>query len=300
MMNYITPKKLLENTISIIDGAYAPATIRAYKKNFERFITFSEFFNECALPAKSLHVTRYIKQISDGRLKSASIRIAVASISAIHKLNQYNDPTNHPEVRLEVRRMHRTLGRQSKQAVGINEDTLHKMISYTKDDLIGFRDRALLLTAYAGMCRRSELIELRVEDISYTCDQSIKINLRRSKTDQYGLGRWLFLNNEAQEAIIEWLKTSGIKKGKLFRGIKGTTILGEGLSSSQINRIYKKLARKSQMEQTLIKGISGHSMRVGAAQDLLKSGASLPIIMNRGRWSKPDTVMRYIEQVSFN
>jgi hypothetical protein len=36
-------------------------------------------------------------------------------------------------------------------------------------------------------------------------------------------------------------------------------------------------------------------MRVGAAQDLMKSGMSLPIIMNRGRWSKTDTAMRYSE-----
>ena len=36
-------------------------------------------------------------------------------------------------------------------------------------------------------------------------------------------------------------------------------------------------------------------MRVGAAQDLMKSGEDFPTIMNRGRWSKIDTVMRYIE-----
>ncbi len=46
---------------------------------------------------------------------------------------------------------------------------------------------------------------------------------------------------------------------------------------------------------TPTEGISGHSMRVGAAQDLLNSGASMPIIIQRGRWSKTDTVMRYVE-----
>ncbi|QWD16539.1 hypothetical protein G6700_01825 [Polynucleobacter paneuropaeus] len=40
------------------------------------------------------------------------------------------------------------------------------------------------------------------------------------------------------------------------------------------------------------------SMRVGAAQDLLSSGASMPIIMQRGRWSKTDTVMRYVERLN--
>ena len=36
-------------------------------------------------------------------------------------------------------------------------------------------------------------------------------------------------------------------------------------------------------------------MRVGAAQDLMLSGAELPMIMARGRWTKTDTVLRYIE-----
>jgi hypothetical protein len=48
------------------------------------------------------------------------------------------------------------------------------------------------------------------------------------------------------------------------------------------------------------RNISGHSMRVGAAQDLMLSGATLPILMNRGRWSKTDTVMRYIENANPN
>jgi len=33
-------------------------------------------------------------------------------------------------------------------------------------------------------------------------------------------------------------------------------------------------------------------MRVSTAQDQLKSGDSVPLIMNKGRWSKTDTVMR--------
>jgi len=109
-----TAKFLLKETIDKIEGAYAPATIRAYRANFERFITFSANLKECALPADSHIVTNYIKELSNGQLKSASIRIAVASISAIHRLNQLVDPITHPEVRLETRRMHRKLGRECK------------------------------------------------------------------------------------------------------------------------------------------------------------------------------------------
>lgn len=69
---------------------------------------------------------------------------------------------------------------------------------------------------------------------------------------------------------------------------------------SLVSRIFKSLARSAELNDEVIKGISGHSMRVGAAQDLLMNGASLPQIMVKGGWSKTDTVMRYIDKVRPN
>lgn len=88
--------------------------------------------------------------------------------------------------------------------------------------------------------------------------------------------------------------------GFLFRGISNSIEISNELNCGQINRIYKRLARNAKLPQEVIDHISGHSMRVGAAQDLLKSGASMPTIMNRGRWSKTDTVMRYLEGINLN
>jgi hypothetical protein len=49
------------------------------------------------------------------------------------------------------------------------------------------------------------------------------------------------------------------------------------------------------VDKEVMRKISGHSTRVGAAQDLLKSKTSIAQIMQKGRWSKIDTVMRYLE-----
>ena len=296
----ITAINVLKETIKRIDGAYAPATIRAYKSNFERFIEFCDQEKIVVLPTNQEAVASYIRDLSNGKLKSASIRIAVAAISAIHRLNEYSDPTSHPSVKIELRRMHRNLGRESKQASGINAELLRKMLNTTDNSLWGLRDKALLLTAYDSMCRRSELVSLNIDDaIIDTKNMSFKIKLRRSKTDQDGIGRWLYLSDMAQQALLAWIDTSNIGTGKLFRGIKRGQIISDELSSAQVNRIYKSIAARSCVDGSVVKHISGHSMRVGAAQDLLVSGASLPVIMQRGRWSKADTVMRYIENVSY-
>ncbi len=293
-----TARLTLEATIKKIDGAYAPSTIRAYKSNFENFIKFCDENNTTALPASSEIVASYIKKLG-GHLKSSSIKIAVASIAALHNLNSLNDPTQHPDVKIEMRRMYRTLGRYAKQAYGINKDLLNKMVAATDDSLRGIRDRAILLVAYDSLCRRSELVSLEFEDMLINKkDGSVKLKLRKSKTDPHGIGKNLYLSNEAQHALKEWIVKSKISSAKIFRAISSCGNITNNLDASQINRIYKRLAKLAGADDNVRRNISSHSTRVGAAQDLMSSGTSLPIIMNRGRWSKTDTVMRYIEGVN--
>ena len=198
-----------------------------------------------------------------------------------------------------MRRIYRTLDRYAKQAYGINKDLLDQMIATTDNSLRGLRDKAILMVAYDSLCRRSELVSLELEDVLMNEENgSVKLKLRKSKTDPHATGRWLYLSSKAEVALKNWIHISKLKSGKLFRSVTSSGKIKEGLNSAQINRIYKKAAMISNIDADIIAKISGHSMRVGAAQDLLLSGATLPILMNRGRWSKTDTVMRYTELVN--
>ncbi len=289
---------MLRKTLCDIEGAYAPSTIRAYRANFERFITFCDTLTAQALPAEPSVVARYIERLTHSNLKASSIRIAVATIATIHKLNQLPDPIQHPIIKIEMRRMHRTLGRRCSQAYGITAPILEKMVHATSNDLRGLRDRTLLLLAYDSLCRRSELVSILIQDIHYEETEEtirMKIRLRRSKTDQEQYGRWIYPNTSTANAINLWLEATKLQGGYLLRGINNAVEISKELNCGQINRIYKRLASSAGLPCSIVRQISGHSMRVGAAQDLLKSGASMPIIMNKGRWSKTDTVMRYLE-----
>ena len=294
--------KLLQETIIKIEGAYAPSTIRAYRADFKDFIHFCGDRNANALPAEPNLVVQYICQLTRSGRSSASIRRALCGLSAIHKLNRFDDLTKDPDVTLEMRRMHRKLGRSSNQASSINADTLDKLLLATDDSIRGIRDRALLLVAYDTLCRRSELVSLQVKDVKINLKNGVEtssILLRKSKTDQDSTGKWLHLSQRAHLALVEWAKE--IPKGQemLFCGLNRALDFSANIGAGQINRIYKRIARKAGLNESEIEGISGHSMRVGAAQDLLNSGASMPIIMQRGRWSKTDTVIRYVEHSNF-
>jgi integrase len=276
--------------------------MRAYRADFTKFIEFCVVHHTEALPASPSIIALYVAELSK-QYSASFIRRIVVSISSVHRLNYYVDPTKDPEVNLAIRRMHRQIGRHSSQAHAINKDLLDRMLNATEDSLRGVRDRALLQVAYDSLCRRSEITALQFEDLVVTHEPqtqktSARILLRRSKTDQEAQGKWLHVRQDTWLAIQEWLNVSNINSGLLFRGVNRGYKITNALGVGQIGRIYKRLVRTAGLDEKLAKHISGHSMRVGAAQDLLLSGASLPIIMARGRWSKPDTVMRYVEHAA--
>jgi len=299
-----TPSEFLEQTIKKIDGAYADSTIRAYYADMRDIIYFCEKRGTIGLPITGEDLCIYIAHLTQSGRTSASIRRVMAGVATIHKLNRFEDPTKNPDVLLEMRRMHRKLGRYSKQALGITSDILEKMIQASEAGNRGSRDRALLLLAYDSLCRRSELVDLRIEDIQISSKNGIEqmsVLIRKSKTDQYAMGKRIFVSERTQTAIKEWLeRLRNPKSGILFRGVNRAQHIVDPLKPGQVNRIYKRLAKLAKLEQETINQISGHSLRVGHAQDMVNAGDSLPMIMSKGRWSKTDTVMRYVEHILCN
>jgi site-specific recombinase XerD len=292
-----TASQELARLLIHIDGAYSPNTLRAYKSDVLEFIAYFNKTGDTALPAHPKTVSEFLMQTINQGIKSPTIRRKVSSISAIHRLSSLDDPTKHPEVKITQRKIYRQLGTRFDQAYPITKTLLVRLLAACRDDLHGLRDRALLLVAYDSMRRRSELISLRVDDIEWLPNECASVLLRKSKTDQQGSGRWIHLKTETANALNQWLSAAQINEGLIFRGVKSSGAITTSLCESRISRIYKALARKSGLTEFIVQNISGHSMRVGGAHDLLSDGATLPQIMVKGGWVKTDTVMRYVERV---
>jgi hypothetical protein len=94
-----------------------------------------------------------------------------------------------------------------------------------------------------------------------------------------------------------WIRAAGLGPGLLLRGVKRDIHITQSLSGHQVGKIFKALARRAGLSDANVTRISGHSIRVGGAQDLMTTGASLPQIMVKGSWSKTDTVLRYVARV---
>lgn len=295
-------KNRLAATIARMEGAYALSTIRAYRADFNTFIDYCDGQGESALPASQQVTASFVAELVGRGWKAASITRALGAVASIHTLNSLPDPTKMPDARLAIRRMKRTIGCFSRQAAAITDDIRDRMLAACDRSLRGLRDRAILILAYDTLCRRGELVSLELSDLTSRISEKTGttqtwIHLRCSKVDQDRRGRYLPLSPESVKALREWIKAAKIKEGKLFRGVLRGDILTDGFDLCSVNRAFKRVAKAAGLDPKLVAGISGHSTRVGAAQDLVVSGKSLPMIMHMGRWTKPETVMRYVERV---
>ena len=104
------------------------------------------------------------------------------SISQAHVLAGHASPRTDAGVREVMKGVRRKLGTAKKQAKPLLPRDLRELLSALPRSLIGVRDRALLVVGFAAALRRSELVALNVEDLSFEAD-GMKVNLRRSKTD---------------------------------------------------------------------------------------------------------------------
>ena len=83
----------------------------------------------------------------------------------------------------------------------------------------------------------------------------------------------------------------------IFRRIHGPHATTGALNPHTVACIIKSRAKHAGIDKVLVAKLSGHSMRVGAAQDMAAAGIDLGAIMHAGGWKSPDMVMRYIEHM---
>jgi integrase len=279
-----------------MESAYSANTIRSYRADFTIFEAWCRQEHRAALPATPETVANFVRAQSKSAAP-ATVSRRRAAIAKIHRLLKLDSPVASEEVNLATRTVFRQKGRRQDQALGLTSTLKQKLIRNCPADLRGLRDRALIAVGYDTLCRRAELVQLQIDDLTVKADGSGTILVRKSKTDQIGAGRLAYLSAETLAHLQLWLRTSNLGIGPIFRGVRGTQLMSDALHPYSVARILKDLARDVGLDKTIIAKLSGHSLRVGAAQDMAAAGIDLGAIMHAGGWKSPDMVMRYIEHM---
>lgn len=124
--------------------------------------------------------------------------------------------------------MHNEKERAQQQAAGLTEGLVRKLIDgkASRSRLRDLRNRALLVLGYVTMCRRSELVALRFEDLTVEPDGFGTVLIRRSKADQEGLGAIVPIPADAVRYLARWLDAARITAGSCLAGLQGHQLVG--------------------------------------------------------------------------
>ena len=285
------------SALAQLEGAYAASTLRAYRADMEVFEKWCSEVGQPALPAKPKTVAAFVTHEMK-RCSAATLKRRLAAIRKIHKLLRNENPVSDEEVSIAMRRALRTRSARPRQALGLTQDLRDRLIAACPETLAGKRDRAMIALGYDTLCRRSELIALRIEDLMKSPAGSSQILIRRSKNDPYGNGRLGYVSAETLEHLRAWLGDAQIDAGYIFRAVRNQTAGQRPLHPFTVNRILKQAAKAAELSLHEIERLSGHSMRVGAAQDMIVSGLSILPIMQAGGWKSMNVVGRYIENAN--
>ena len=269
-------------------------TRRAYKADWADFTTWCATAGLEPLPAEPITVARYLARIADGGRRASTIQRRVAAIRSIHKAAGLEPPTNSEGVKAVMRGIRRTVGKRQVKKAPATAEVLAQVIERLPATLAGLRDRALLLVGFAAALRRSELVDLKVNDVEFR-PKGMMIHIGRSKTDQDGKGVVIPVPRGGKlqpvAALSAWLQAAHITEGPIFRPVDRHGRIGvRALSDHAVAVIVKKSCRGAGLEAGIF---SGHSMRAGFITTSLDHKVDILKIMGITRHVKVDTLKGY-------
>ena len=269
MNNLITDLKALqEETLLNLQSSKAINTVRAYKSDFKDFGLFCAQNGFKSLPSEPKIVSLYLTHLSTKEVKMSTLKRRLVSIGVIHKLKGHYLDTKHPIIIENIMGIKRRKGsvQKGKKPLLINNlKLLINAIDEVKEEEIKkFRDRSIILIGFSGGFRRNEIVSLDYDDLDFV-SEGLKINLKRSKTDQFGAGliKGLpYFDNPQYCPVLslqKWINISKINAGPLFRRFsKGSKLTDKRLTDQTVAHLIKKYLKLSGIES---KNYSGNSLR---------------------------------------
>ena len=298
-------KALQQETLLNLQSSKAINTVRAYKSDFNDFGLFCAQNGFKSLPSEPKIVSLYLTHLSTKDIKMSTLKRRLVSIGVMHKLKGHYLDTKHPSIIENIMGIKRRKGSIQKGKKPLLINSLKIVINVIDEQKIEgikkLRDRSIILIGFSGGFRRNELVSLDYEDLNFV-EEGLKINLRKSKTDQFGEGAIkalpYFKNSQYCPVVSlrNWLDVAKINSGALFRRFsKGSRLTEKRLTDQTVALLIKEYLQLAGIDN---KNYSGHSLRSGFATSAAESGADERSIMTMTGHKSSEMVRRYIKEAN--
>lgn len=232
-----------------LEGAYALQTIKSYLTDVAIFVAWREERDLAPFPASVSQVCAFLEHEAQ-TIRPSSVRRRLYAIRKVHRLLQLPDPTWDEAINLTIRRVRRAQSNRPKQAKGMTRHYLDRCLAAQPDTPWGLRNRAMIALGYDLLARRSELVAIRTDEIDWRSDGTLRVLIRRSKSDPFGMGRIAFTSKGTAQLVGEWLAWRGPDVEALFWGSTrvspstGRLAPARSRSSSRRQRLQRASKRK--------------------------------------------------------
>ncbi len=258
----------------------APNTRRAYGSDWAHYTTWCALAGLQALPADPGTVCLYLTAHAP-TLRVSTLRRRLACIGQAHRAAGFDSPGKAQSVRDVWAGIARSNQLPVRRKTPLVVEAMRSCLDELDDTLRGRRDRCLLLFAWGGALRRSEVVALRCGDVE-TQPRGLVLSIRRGKTDQQGDGRLVALPYGRREeycpvrAYHAHLTMSRHSTTPLFTAIdEAGRRSRDPLDDKHVARLVKTVCARAGLEGDY----SGHSLRAGFATAAAAAGASERAIM---------------------
>ena len=296
---------LQEETLLNLQSSKAFNTVRAYKSDFKDFELFCAQNGFKSLPSEPKIVSLYLTYLSTKGSKTSTLKRRLVSIGVIHKFKGHYLDTKHPliiENIMGIKRRKGSIQRGKKPILISNLKQLIDVIDQQdREEIKKLRDRSIILIGFSGGFRRNEIVSLDYHDLDFV-PEGLKINIRRSKTDQFGEGTVKalpYFDTSKYCPVVSlknWIDISKIRSDSLFRRfLKGSKLSANRLTDQTVALLIKKYLKLAGIDN---KNYSGHSLRSGFATSAAESGADERSIMEMTGHKSTEMVRRYIKEAN--
>ncbi|AIF48205.1 tyrosine-type recombinase/integrase [Dyella japonica] len=278
----------------------APATVKAVRSDWVQYLAWCEATGATPLPASVTQLETFLSAAIDKGRKRATVDRYLYTVGLVHVAAGLPSPSKDPDWPVKwkklIRRLKTTGGHARKQAGELDMAGIETILASLGNSPRDLRDAALLSMASDTLCRESELVAIRVEHLHHNRRRNTwSLHVPFSKTNQDGAAPdYRFVSLETIVRVRAWQAAAGIDEGALFRPIGGRPKANgdsaDALLPQEVARIFRRRAKAAGLENA--GSISGHSARIGSANDLAEHGATGTQIQQAGGW-KTDRMVTY-------
>lgn len=246
-----------------LEKKYSPHTVTAYLKDLESFLHFAteEYQYNNIVDVNYTIIRSWIVFLVDTGISNRTVNRKISSLKTYYKFLLKTS-----QIEFNPLAKHKALKTSKKIQVPFSENEIVSVMQFLKDDnsFEGLRDRLIVELFYSTGIRRAELINVKINEVSFA-QKSIKVLGKRNKeriipllpTVLESIQAYLFQRKNLQNIVDEQY---------LFLTLKGVKLY-ETLVYRIINAYFSKASEKVKR--------SPHILRHSFATHLLNEGADI-------------------------